>query len=280
MSLVDPGCSALAASFMRRNLRAPRAGSVGARRPPFRRKGSSFDLRSIREYQYFDDPRAIDWRLYGRCGRAYVKEYYEELGERVAILLDSSASMALAEREACLAMAASLGYLAAALGIGALCRFFDGRGLGPGVELHRSADLAALERLLDRWEPAGGSGYDRALAALEARGEARRVVLVSDFHEAAFRYRPAVGSLLFLIRAALPLAGPDGELLVRDPESGAERAEPWDRAAREAWRSAELALDRRLSSLGRGVAYRRLDPGSEAGARIGLYRDFLELLYA
>lgn len=280
MSLVDPACSALAASFMRRNLRAPRSGSAGARRPPFRRKGSSFDLRSIREYQYFDDPRAIDWRLYGRSGRAFVKEYYEELGERITILLDSSASMALAERGACLAVAASLGYLAAALGIGAQCRFFNDRGLGPGVGLHRSADLAALERLLARWEPAGGSGYDRALAALEARGEARRVLVVSDFHEAAFRYRPAAGSLLFLVRAALPLDGSDGELLVRDPETGAERSEPWDRAAREARRAAELALDRRLSSLGRGVAYRRLDPGSGPGARTELYRDFLELLYA
>ncbi|HPG86780.1 MAG TPA: DUF58 domain-containing protein, partial [Spirochaetales bacterium] len=96
MRLVDPECAAIAAAFSRRDLRARLPESIAAKDPMYRRSGSSYDLKSIREYQPFDDPRAIDWKLYGRSDRAFVKEFYDEADDEVAFLVDSSASLSCA----------------------------------------------------------------------------------------------------------------------------------------------------------------------------------------
>ena len=39
------------------------------------RKGSSLDFAEHRSYQPGDDLRRIDWRVYGRTDRFYIKEY-------------------------------------------------------------------------------------------------------------------------------------------------------------------------------------------------------------
>ena len=86
MISVDPECPALAAAFRRRNLRAHLPRGVAGRDPMFRRSGSSFDLKTIREYAPTDDPRSIDWRLLGRTDRPVVRGYYEEVMAKVAEL--------------------------------------------------------------------------------------------------------------------------------------------------------------------------------------------------
>jgi uncharacterized protein (DUF58 family) len=47
-----------------------------------------------------DDIRAVDWKLFGRSDRYYVKEYIEETNLRATILLDASGSMSYAGEEA------------------------------------------------------------------------------------------------------------------------------------------------------------------------------------
>jgi len=118
MAFIDPECAAIAAAFARRDLRARLPDSIAAKDPMYRRSGASYDLKSIREYQSFDDPRAIDWRLYGRSDRAFVKEFYDEADDEVAFLVDSSASMACAPVDEYLAFIGSLAYILLALGLG------------------------------------------------------------------------------------------------------------------------------------------------------------------
>lgn len=87
----------LQARFARREfairgiVKGPRAGSY--RSPSF---GASTEFAEHREYSAGDDPRSLDWRVYGKQDRYCVKQYVEETNVRATILLDSSASMAYA----------------------------------------------------------------------------------------------------------------------------------------------------------------------------------------
>ena len=57
------------------------------------RRGSSVDFAQHRAYQPGDDLRRIDWRVYGRTDRFYVKEYEADTNASVLFALDASASM-------------------------------------------------------------------------------------------------------------------------------------------------------------------------------------------
>lgn len=57
------------------------------------RKGSSLDFAEHRSYQPGDDLRRIDWRVYGRTDRFYIKEYDADTNAGVVFALDASGSM-------------------------------------------------------------------------------------------------------------------------------------------------------------------------------------------
>lgn len=56
-------------------------------------KGFSVEFAEHREYSRGDDIRDIDWRVYAKSDRYYVKQYEEETNVRVYILVDCSGSM-------------------------------------------------------------------------------------------------------------------------------------------------------------------------------------------
>ncbi len=64
----------------------------GKHRSP--QKGFSIEFAEYREYTPGDDPRALDWRVYGKSDRYFIKQFVEETNLRATILLDASASMA------------------------------------------------------------------------------------------------------------------------------------------------------------------------------------------
>lgn len=63
----------------------------GLHRSPF--KGFSVEFAEYRQYTPGDDPRHIDWKVYARSDRYYVKEFEEETNLHCHILLDLSGSM-------------------------------------------------------------------------------------------------------------------------------------------------------------------------------------------
>ena len=65
---------------------------AGLHKSPHR--GFSVEFNDYRHYQRGDDMRHVDWRLYARSGKLYVKQYEDETNVRCVILLDTSASMA------------------------------------------------------------------------------------------------------------------------------------------------------------------------------------------
>ena len=56
--------------------------------------GSAIEFAQYRSYAQGDDPRFIDWRLYGRTDRLRIKQHQDETNLRSTLLFDCSASMA------------------------------------------------------------------------------------------------------------------------------------------------------------------------------------------
>ena len=61
-------------------------------------RGQGLDLADIREYQYGDDVRHIDWNVTARLQAPYVREYHEDREINAWFLLDLSASVDFGSR--------------------------------------------------------------------------------------------------------------------------------------------------------------------------------------
>ncbi len=64
----------------------------GIHRSPYH--GFSVEFTEYRQYTFGDDPRYIDWRLYARSDRFYIKKFEDETNLRCHLLIDHSRSMA------------------------------------------------------------------------------------------------------------------------------------------------------------------------------------------
>lgn len=65
---------------------------AGAHRSPL--KGSSSEFADHKQYNKGDDPKHIDWKVYARTDKYYVKRYEDETNLRVYFVVDCSNSMA------------------------------------------------------------------------------------------------------------------------------------------------------------------------------------------
>ena len=57
-------------------------------------RGFSVEFNDYRHYYMGDDMRHVDWRLYARSDKLYIKQYEDETNVRCYVVLDTSASMA------------------------------------------------------------------------------------------------------------------------------------------------------------------------------------------
>ncbi len=65
---------------------------AGRHRTPNR--GSSSEFSDHRAYFEGDDPKFIDWKVFGRTDRYYIRRYEDETNLRVSLIVDGSRSMA------------------------------------------------------------------------------------------------------------------------------------------------------------------------------------------
>ena len=68
----------------------------GLHRSPY--FGASVDFAEHRGYTPGDDIRRVDWKLFGRTDRFYIKEYEADSNANFAVLLDVSKSMGFGSR--------------------------------------------------------------------------------------------------------------------------------------------------------------------------------------
>jgi Mg-chelatase subunit ChlD len=225
--------------------RRAKSSARGERRS--RSRGQSVEFADYRNYSHGDDFRYLDWNLYGRLEKLFVKLYEEERELPVRIFLDASESMTFGEpRKFDFAR-----QVAAAIGYVALCGF-DRVSVIPFPELDganskletRNSELAsrgALRRVrgkkssmqffqnLSALTAGGGANLNQALrrGALEAK-QAGVAIVLSDFLDPA-GYETGLTALVgrgFQVSAVQILAPEElnpatyGDLRLVDSETG------------------------------------------------------------
>jgi uncharacterized protein (DUF58 family) len=199
-------------------------------------RGFGLDLADLREYQYGDDVRHIDWNVTARLQTPYVREYHEDREITAWFLLDLSGSVDFGSREV-KKRAVSAEFVALLARI--LTRHGNRVGAlmyGSGVDTviparsGRRHVLQILHRMMERRENSGNQMTDlRELLDAAAHLMRRRslVFVVSDFFSApgwtglmgqlAQRHEVVAVRLHDPIEAELPDLG---LLMFRDAETG------------------------------------------------------------
>ncbi|MBQ4044942.1 MAG: DUF58 domain-containing protein [Lachnospiraceae bacterium] len=162
------------------NLRLDR-GMSGSRKSSA--KGASVEFSDFREYLPGDDIRRIDWNVYGRLGKLYVKEFMEEQEARYRIMIDSSRSMDFGQAKKsvmALQVAAAFTWLVLSqLDRAELYTMADGRLDRKSSSVSRGSFQNAL-RALEGIEFTGGTAIDQAVRACNIQGKGI-TILISDF---------------------------------------------------------------------------------------------------
>jgi uncharacterized protein (DUF58 family) len=252
--------------------RRAKSSAKGERRS--RARGQSVEFADYRNYVHGDDFRYLDWNLYGRLERLFLKLYEEERELPVRIFLDASESMTFGEPrkfDFARQVAAAVGYVALSGFDRVSVIPFPAHGNDANADLGaRVAELAARGALrsvrgkrsaiqffqnLNTLTAGGAANLNEALrrGALEARQSGVAVVL-SDFLDPA-GYESGLNALIgrgFQVDLVQILA-PDelspssfGDLRLVDSESGATQEVTFGRFRLKAYRQTVQNFMQRL----------------------------------
>lgn len=158
---------------------------TGMHRSPHR--GASVEFAEYRKYVPGDDIRHIDWRVYGRSDRFYLKEFEADTNMRCHLVLDCSASMGFTGKHGsklayARKLAATLAYLIIRQGDHVGLQTFNDKVLEDIRPRANPAHLAQIFDSLSKLKPAGGSSVVKVLHELAATIRRRALVVVfSDF---------------------------------------------------------------------------------------------------
>ena len=199
------------------------------------KRGSSLEFNDYRHYAPGDDFRHIDWGLYGRTDKYYIKLFKEEEDLLTYIFLDASASMAYPagdrKFEYAVATALALAYVALGSGDRVMIRVLGGSGgLAPAF-VHGRHRIVELARKVREVSPGGQYDFAQVLARemLSIR-RAGKVFVISDF---LMMLNSVTKGLGLFLAASMDLTavqilggrelkghGLDGDVEVIDSESG------------------------------------------------------------
>lgn len=129
-------------------------------------RGASLEFSDYRLYQPGDDFRYLDWNIYSRLNRLFVKVFTAEENLTVHILLDSSRSMAFGDPSKlwyASRLAAALGYLAVnnldRVGVSAFAEGIE-HSLQP---VRRTSHVFTIFDYLSALKPSGRTDFNRTL---------------------------------------------------------------------------------------------------------------------
>lgn len=246
----------------------------GLHRSPY--KGFSVEFAEYRQYLPGDDLSTLDWKVYARSDRHYVKKYEEETNVECHLLVDVSASMAyrgsapMSKLEYGSVLAASLAFLMNRQRDATGLITFDDRIVFRLPAAARPGHLHALLLALERVAPGQRSDVGRPLHQLaEALVKRSLVVLISDLLDEPepiikglkhLRFRGSdvvVFQLLDPHELTFPFRGPSR---FRDLESDQQvTAEPSAIRATYLRELAALTLQYDRALRGAGIDYVQLD---------------------
>ena len=248
-------------------MRSPvRGGLKGGRRSV--KRGQSVEFADYRDYTLGDDLRQLDWNVYARLERLFVKLFIEEEDVTVTLLVDASASMAAGNPAKLLfakRAAAALGYIALASEDRVTVSALAGRMARRRAAMRGSGRVFRLLADLSSIEPADGptdlvATARHAAAQLHGNGV---VILLSDLLDPGadriIRELAATGSELIVLHVLSPEEldpSLEGDLRLVDVETGEGVDVTVDLATLDAYRArltawkqsfADLAARRRSS---------------------------------
>ncbi len=157
---------------------------AGLHRSPY--KGFSVEFLSYRPYIPGDDPMHLDWKLYARTDRYYIKEFEDETNTSLNLLVDVSHSMGYSSRgitkyEYAFYLASSLAYLAIRQRDGAGLTLFDDRILEHIPPRSTRGHLHTLLTRMEQAELGAKTQVGKPLHELADRLHKRGfIVLISD----------------------------------------------------------------------------------------------------
>lgn len=143
------------------------------------RRGHSPEFSDYRDYAPGDDTRFIDWNIFSRLRKPYVKLFLEEQNLHVQLIIDASASMS-GKFAYTISLSAAIGYIA--LSNGHRVEVLSSRGDDPiaSPAMRGTGDIRRLFAFLEGLE-AGGSLAPQHLVLRQARrgmgGDGIRVLL-------------------------------------------------------------------------------------------------------
>ncbi len=255
----------------------------GLHRSPY--LGFSTDFAEHRSYMPGDDIRGIDWKLYARTDRFYIKQFEAETNSNFMVLLDVSASMGfktgeLSKLDYARYLAACLAYFSRQQGDRVGIATFDRDIVEYVPPASRHLDLVL--HTLDRAEAKGRGSLAQPLAKLAANLGRRGILLViSDFYEVPEDAARAIRQLktrghdviVFQLLDAAELEFPyDEATSFEDLETGEQIPVVPDQL-RDGYREMMDAHGEELRSLfaGAGIDYRRVDTSKPLGHALFSY---------
>jgi uncharacterized protein (DUF58 family) len=222
----------------------------GLHRSPY--VGYSVEFASHHEYVQGDDPRHINWKLYARQHRLYVKEFDGDTNLNLYILFDISSSMACAslgrsKLDYAAALAGSLAHLAIRQHDAAGIILFAGQVLASLPPRAKSHHLQEILGVIASATPQAQTDTSRAIHQAAAMCRKRGLVaVISDCFDDLPRLLDGLDHLLFLNHEVvlfqvldpwerdLPL---EGNIRFRDLETG-ETLTTVSEGVREGYRAA------------------------------------------
>ena len=149
--------------------------------------GLSVDFAEHRAYMPGDDIRRIDWRVYGRTDRHYIKQFEADTNTDFTVVLDTSSSMSFASSgiskfDYARFLAACLTYFSSRQHDRVGLALFNGEDISRIPPSAKHLDL--ILHALDRATPTGGGALLPPLRKLSEHLRRRSIIaVISDFYE-------------------------------------------------------------------------------------------------
>jgi uncharacterized protein (DUF58 family) len=162
-----------------------------------KRKGQSVEFADYRNYVVGDDLRFLDWNLFARLDRLFIRLFMEEEDLHFYVLLDNSLSMDFGtptKLHYAKQIAAALGFIGLVNMDRVVIEAFNDRLTQSMPAARGRRSLWRVMDFLQKIEPAGPSDLKRALRSFSIKSSGKGiVVLLSDFmdkngYEEALRY--------------------------------------------------------------------------------------------
>jgi uncharacterized protein (DUF58 family) len=159
---------------------------IGLHRSP--RFGFSQEFAEYRAYAEGDDPRFIDWNVFARTEKTYVKRFLGETNSHLMILLDASASMGfggppVTKLQYGKFLAASLAYLASRQHDAVGCMIFDEKVRDYRAPSSRAGKMQGVLHCIDSAVATTGTRFDKPFEKFREQISRRGLVaVISDFY--------------------------------------------------------------------------------------------------